>query len=108
MLDGAFLAVGEFDLRLPPLLAHAWALAADRARPLRAHTRALSHLSVSEAARRLGANPQDISDLFYKRKLRDDLCPIMGGRRLIPLEYLDQIVKALKDAGRTVGKAVLP
>ena len=60
----------------------------------------MSHLSVSEVARRLGANPQDISDLFYKRKLRDDLCPIMAGRRLIPLDYLDQIRLALRRYGR--------
>src|SRR5689334_20191585 len=44
-------------------------------------------LSVSDAARRLGANPRDISDLFYKRQLRDDLCPIVAGRRLIPESY---------------------
>ena len=41
----------------------------------------MSHLSVSEVARRLGANPQDISALFYKRKLRDDLCPIAALRK---------------------------
>ena len=37
-------------------------------------------LSVSEAARRLSARPQDISLLFYRRELRDDVCPIVGGR----------------------------
>ena len=35
----------------------------------------MKHLSVSEAARRLKARPRDISDLFYRRHLRDDLCP---------------------------------
>jgi hypothetical protein len=59
-------------------------------------------LSVSEAARRLGAKPKDISDLFYRRQLRDDLCPIVAGRRLIPESYLDIIVMALKRAGRPV------
>jgi hypothetical protein len=44
----------------------------------------MDYLSVSEAARRLGAKPKDISDLFYRRALRDDLCPIVAGRRLIP------------------------
>jgi len=63
-------------------------------------------LSVSEAARHLGASPQDISDLFYKRKLRDDLCPIVGGRRLIPPEYLDQIRRTLRHNGRPVNKGV--
>ena len=43
---------------------------------------------------------QDISALFYKRKLRDDLCPIVAGRRLIPLDYIDQIRLALRRQGR--------
>lgn len=60
-------------------------------------------LSVSEAARRLGANPKDVSDLFYRRRLRDDLCPIVAGRRLIPEDYLGMIEMALKRAGRPVG-----
>jgi hypothetical protein len=64
----------------------------------------MTHLSVSEAARRLGANPKDISDLFYRRELRDDLCPIVAGRRLIPDDYLDMIRMALRRHGRTVGK----
>jgi hypothetical protein len=64
---------------------------------------AMPYLSVSEAARRLGARPRDISDLFYQRVLRDDLCPITAGRRMIPVDYLDCIVQALKRSGRTVG-----
>lgn len=47
-------------------------------------------LSVSEVARRLGANPKDVSDLFYRR-------------RLIPDGYLEIIEMALKRAGRPVG-----
>lgn len=53
-------------------------------------------LSVSEAARRLGMRPKDISDAFYQRRLRDDLCPIVAGRRLIPDDYLEQIARTLK------------
>ncbi len=60
----------------------------------------MAYLSVSEAARRLGARPRHISDLFYRRLLRDDLCPIVAGRRLIPEDYLDMIQMALKRAGR--------
>ena len=63
----------------------------------------MPYLSVSEAARRLGARPRDISDLFYRRALRDDLCPIVGGRRLIPDHYLDMILAALRRAGRPAG-----
>lgn len=63
----------------------------------------MDYLSVSEAARRLGAKPKDISDLFYRRTLRDDLCPIVAGRRLIPEDHLVVIGLALKRAGRPVG-----
>ena len=47
----------------------------------------MSHLSVSEAAREIGARPKDISDLFYKRELRDDLAPIVGGRAGLVVPY---------------------
>jgi hypothetical protein len=57
-------------------------------------------INVSEAARRLGANPKDISTLFYTRQLRDDLCPVVAGRRMIPIEYVDLIAAALKRAGK--------
>ena len=61
--------------------------------------------TVSEAARELegmvngGVRPRDISTLFYQRELRDDLCPIVGGRRLIPRNYLDVIAMALRRKG---------
>lgn len=61
-----------------------------------------NQLSVSEVARRIGAKPKDISDLFYQRELRDDLCPIIAGRRIIPESYLDMIRMALKRHGRPV------
>jgi hypothetical protein len=65
-------------------------------------------LTVSDAARELAATlrqavrPRDISTLFYERELRDDLCPIVGGRRLIPHDYLPQIENALRRAGKIV------
>jgi hypothetical protein len=62
----------------------------------------MKHLSVLEAARRLKARPRDISDLFYRRRLRDDLCPIVGGRRLIPEGYVETIAAELTRAGRPV------
>ena len=64
-----------------------------------------SLFSVSEAARLLGARPKDISDLFYRRELRDDLCPIVAGRRVIPEGYLDTIRAALKRRGLAQGGA---
>lgn len=59
-----------------------------------------AHLSVSAVARILGARPKDISDLFYQRELRDDLCPILAGRRLIPESYIDEIAAALRRRAR--------
>lgn len=80
-----------------------------RSRPLRWRSSTIpameclvKHFSVSEAARHLGAKPKDISDLFYRRELRDDLCPIVAGRRLIPHDYLEMIRAALRRNRRTV------
>ena len=59
----------------------------------------MDYLSVSDAARELGVKPKHISDLLYQRELRDDLCPIVAGRRLIPRGYLPEILKALIKRG---------
>jgi hypothetical protein len=65
--------------------------------------------TVSDAARRIpGARPKDITDLFYLRKLDDARCPVVGGRRLIPPDYLPAIEKARRDAGRLPDRAELP
>jgi hypothetical protein len=53
------------------------------------------YLTVSDVARRLGRRPRDISDLFYQRHLSDEQCPVVGGRRLIPGDYLPVIQAAL-------------
>jgi hypothetical protein len=57
-------------------------------------------LTVSDAARELVVKPRDISDLFYKRALREDIAPIVGGRRLIPRAYLDVVAMELRRAGK--------
>jgi hypothetical protein len=59
----------------------------------------MDFLSVSEVARQLETKPKTISDLLYQRELRDDLCPIVGGRRLIPRSYLPIIREVLIDRG---------
>lgn len=59
----------------------------------------MEYLSVSEAARELGAKPKQISDLLYQRELRDDLCPIVAGRRLIPRSYLPTVASVLAERG---------
>ncbi|MBU0717387.1 MAG: hypothetical protein KJ749_03990 [Planctomycetes bacterium] len=63
----------------------------------------MESMSVSEAARRLGAHPKDISDLFYRRELRDDIAPIVGTQRVIPEKYLPTIRAVLERHGRPVG-----
>jgi len=64
------------------------------------------YLSVSEVARHLGVPPRGVSDLFYQRELRDDLCPIVGGRRLIPPEYVDEVARVLRRHGRLPAKGL--
>ena len=62
-------------------------------------------LIVSEAARTLSyqlgevVRPRDITELFYRRVLDDGRCPIVGGRRLIPRDFLPAIVVALRGRG---------
>jgi hypothetical protein len=55
--------------------------------------------TVSEVARERGLAPRIISDLFYARKLDDSRCPIMGGRRMIPFDYLPELDLVLHEAG---------
>jgi hypothetical protein len=57
-------------------------------------------LSISEVGRLLGANPRHISTAFYCRKLDDNRCPIVGGRRIIPEDYLPEIEAVLRKAGQ--------
>ena len=60
------------------------------------------YVSVGDVARRLGVRPAQITDLFYKRLLRDDLCPIVAGRRLIPPDYVEIIAAELRRKGIAV------
>lgn len=63
------------------------------------------HTTVGGIARDLGAklgkdvSSRVISDLFYKRILSDERCPILGGRRLIPRDYVPEIERALRERG---------
>jgi hypothetical protein len=54
------------------------------------------YLFVSDVARFLGVRPRDVSDLFYQRRLSDEQCPVVGGRRLIPREFVPTIADALR------------
>lgn len=55
---------------------------------------------ISDLARDFGCRPRDISDLFYARKLDESRTQFVGGRRLIPNEYVPVVRQALMDAGK--------
>jgi hypothetical protein len=59
----------------------------------------MPYTMTAEIARRNGVRPRDISDLFYRRVLSDERCPVIAGRRLIPVDYEPTIVAALKKHG---------
>lgn len=56
-------------------------------------------LSVGDVAKQLGVRPAQVTQLFYDRRLRDDLCPIVAGRRLIPPDYVSIIAMELRRKG---------
>jgi hypothetical protein len=58
------------------------------------------YLSVSEAAARIGAKPKDLSDAIYLRKIDAERCPLIAGRRVIPVDYLDGIAIELRRMGK--------
>ena len=58
-----------------------------------------SFFTVSDIARPRGVAPRVISDLFYSRHFDDRRCPIVGGRRLIPEDYVPVIEAVLRDLG---------
>ena len=55
---------------------------------------------VSDAARKLKIAPRILSDLFYQRRLDDARCPIVGGCRLIPVDYLPEIKAVLREMAK--------
>ena len=65
------------------------------------------YLTVSDVARRLDVRPRLITDLFYQRRLSDARCPIVGGRRLIPEDYVSTIAFALREQSGEEGGARL-
>ena len=56
-------------------------------------------LSIGDVSRLLNVRPDQVTALFYKGHLRDDLCPIIGGTRIIPEDYVDVIAMELKRRG---------
>ena len=64
-------------------------------------------LSVGDVARELDVRPSRVTQLFYERRLRDDLCPIVAGRRLIPPSYVPIIAMELRRKGVLVREAAV-
>ena len=62
-------------------------------------------VSVGQARRLIGRGCRaiDITNAFSYGRLREDLCPILGGRRLIPVSYLDTIADVLSRMGKLDG-----
>ena len=60
--------------------------------------------TVSALARQWGIPPRKISDLFYCRRLSDDACPVVEGRRIIPEAYVPVVEQVLRDAGILKGQ----
>jgi len=62
-------------------------------------------LSVSAVARQISQDtgitvpPHVLSTLFYRRRLDDERCPVVDGRRLIPQDYVPFIREALQEEG---------
>ena len=68
------------------------------------------HLTIAESSRAISAqagcevSPRILSDLFYRRILDVERCPICGDRRLIPRDYLPEILAVLRERGLIVSK----
>lgn len=62
----------------------------------------MPYTTVGIVAKRLGVMPWQIAYQFTAGRLRDDLCPVVSGRRMIPEDYVDQIAAALKRQGLEV------
>lgn len=63
--------------------------------------------SVGDVARMLGVPPAQVSQLFYERHVRDDLAPIVAGRRIIGADAIPVIAAALNRRGAKVDPVVL-
>lgn len=54
---------------------------------------------VGGVAKRLGVRPSQVTALFYECRLRDDLCPVVSGNRVIPTSYIPIIAMELRRKG---------
>jgi hypothetical protein len=65
----------------------------------------MSMLSVGDVCRQIGElrgveiPPQKLSDLFYRRILNAARCPVVGGVRRIPADYVPAVEAVLEARG---------
>jgi hypothetical protein len=52
--------------------------------------------SVGEAARLIGESARRTSDGFYKNWFDTTACPLIGGRRMVPADYLPTLAAILR------------
>lgn len=57
-------------------------------------------LTVGQVSKRLGILPKHVTDAFYAGKLRNDICQVVSGRRLIPDWYVEHIERVLRREGK--------
>ena len=54
---------------------------------------------ITELARNYGIPPKKICDLFWRGKLDGSCCLIVGGRRMIPADYVGEVERVLQECG---------
>jgi hypothetical protein len=57
----------------------------------------IRYYSVGEAARLIGESARRTSDGFHKNWFDNAACPLVGGRRMIPAEYLPALAAILRE-----------
>jgi hypothetical protein len=56
--------------------------------------------SITELAREWGCPPRALSDAFYSRHLDEGRIILVGGRRLIPSDYVAEVRAKLTELGK--------
>ncbi len=62
----------------------------------------VTYTTVGDIARRHGVRPSQVTQLFTERRIPEDLCPVISGRRLIPIQIIPAIVAELRRKGIAV------
>jgi hypothetical protein len=57
-------------------------------------------VTTGEAAKRIGVSTQEVSNAVYRGFLNHDDCPVLAGRRMIPVRLLPKLRKAIESRKR--------